>query len=268
MTSLARRLASLITIADPDVRLWRLAVIANGGWVSPLRLAVVAAFVAAEKASGAWSLTDDYWIFWAENAIQALTSLKQRRLAVAVNSPVFTPDRDWALNGTTSYIDTGFIPSSHAVAMGPSSIHAEVYERTNTNSANDAIGTFGTTSRVTVIGPRNGNNMNGVANSNAGGFALTVPTSVGLSQVGRTGATLSDYYGAKDGIDLVNVTPPTVLGPSLSPLSFFVGGSNNGSLVRQRACQVGYLSVGAALSGAQRLARSNNVQAWKTSVGA
>jgi hypothetical protein len=48
-----------------------------------------------------------------------------------------------------------------------------------------------------------------------------------------------------------------------------VGAFNNiGTPAVFKASSYGYASVGAALSGAQRLARYTNVQAWATSVGA
>lgn len=53
---------------DADVLAWRDAVVANGGSVSLARLIVVDRFVFNEKASGTWTLTDDYLGFWAENA--------------------------------------------------------------------------------------------------------------------------------------------------------------------------------------------------------
>ena len=252
---------------DADALLWRDAVVTNGGTVSADRLAIISTFIVAEKVAGTWALTDDYWGFWAENAVQALTSLKQRRLATAVNTPTFTTDRDYAFNGSTQYVDTGFVPSTHAVAMGVNSVHAEVYERTNTTAANaDAMGAFGTSSRLIVIIPRNATTMSVTGNANAGNYTLGSADSRGLSQGGRFAATLTDIYGAKNGVDLVNSALPTVLGASLPPLSIFAGGSNNGALVRPRACSVGYLAVGAALSAAQRLARYNNVQAWASAL--
>lgn len=253
---------------DADVLAWQSAVVANGGSVSLARLIIVDQFVFSEKASGCWALTDDYLGLWAENSAQALTSLKQRRLATAINSPVFTVDRDYTFNGSTSYVNSGFVPSTHALAMVTNSIHAEVYERTNTTGATDTMGSLDTSSRTILIQARSGGSMNGTGNSNAGAFTLGTANSQGLSQVGRSGATTGDQYGAKNGVDLVTATPPTVLGASLPTLSFFIGGSNNGSLVRARTCSVGYVAWGAALNGIQRLARYNNVQAWATSVGA
>ena len=74
---------------DADVLSWRDAVVANGGSVSLARQIVVDQFVFSEKEAGNWALTDDYLGLWAENAAQALTSLKQRRLATALQEQAF-----------------------------------------------------------------------------------------------------------------------------------------------------------------------------------
>lgn len=254
---------------DNDVSLWAAAVVANGGTVSDNRLRIVNNFIQKEKVSGAWALTDDYLGFWAENAIQGLTSLKQRRLAVAVNTPTFTTNRNYVFNGTTNYVDTGFIPSTHAVAMALSSTHAEVYERTNVNGTNGSLGANSGSNRAIATFPRDGSNVLVAANGLGAVYTLSPLTSAGLTQFGRNGATTADVYGAKNGSNLVQTSPHTSLGASLPSDSFFVGGVNLlGALNLPRAASVGYTAWGAALTSAQRLARYTNVQAWATSVGA
>lgn len=254
---------------DADVLAWRDAVMANGGAVSLARLIVVDQFIFNEKTAGLWALTDDYLGFWAENPTQALTSLKQRRLATAVNSPTFTADRDYAFNGTTSYADTGFVPGSHALAMSASSMHAEVYERTNVNSAASSLGVNSGSSRAINVLPRDAGVVRVAANGIGAIYILSPTTSAGLTQFGRNGDTVNDVYGAKNGVDLVQTAPQSLLGASLPSHSFYVGGANvSGSLSQARAASVGYMAWGAALTGGQRLARYGNVQAWATSVGA
>lgn len=256
---------------DDDVLLWRDAVVTNGGTVSAGRLAIVSVFVSSEKASGAWALTDDYWGLWAESAIQALTSLKQLRLAVATNSPTFTVDRGYVFNGTTNYLDTGFVPATHAVAMAATSIHAEIYERTNVNGSSNvtSFGTTSTSNRSIRVNPRGTNSAYLGAGSTNGTFTLPSANSQGLTQTGRDGAAVTNVYGARNGVDMTRAVNPSALGASLSIYSFYVGAYNNsGTATGLRAASAGFASCGAALSQAQRLARYNAVQAWATSVGA
>lgn len=254
---------------DTDTIAWWNAVIANGNNVSASRLSIVNTFIVAEKNAGLWTLTDDYWGFFAENSIQGLTSLKQRRLAVAVNTPTFTTDRGYDTNGTTSYVNLVFVPSTDALSMTVNSTHAEIYERSNVSANANAMGVGSTSARAFSVVPRNVGNANGAANSNSGTFTLPAADSRGLTQFGRNGSLVTDLYGAKNGVDMTRTVNPTLVGTPLPAHNFVVGAFNNaGSIISLRASSYGYASVGAALSGAQRLARYTNVQAWATSVGA
>jgi hypothetical protein len=254
---------------DADVLAWRDAVVANGGSVSLARLIVVDQFIFSEKAAGNWTLTDDYLGLWAENAPQALTSLKQRRLGSAVNSPVFTVDRQYAFDGSTSYIDTGFVPSIHALSMTTDSVHAEVYERSNLSGSTTSMGVNSSGARQIRILARNGSSTTGYANCNPATFTLSSNTSLGLTQIGRSSSALTDAYGAKNGVTMTRTADPSGVGPSLPAHSLYIGGLNNqGILANGRACTVGFAAWGAALAGGQCLARYNAVQEWATSVGA
>jgi hypothetical protein len=251
-------------------RLWADAVVANGGTVSSERLAIVSAFIRAETAMGRWALTDDYWGLWAENEAQALTSLRQLRLATAVAAPTFTPDRGYVFNGVTQYIDTGFVPSTHAIAMTLNSVHAEVYERTNLSDGNNiSFGGGSGSNRSVAVAPRAASACRGFSNSSFAAFTLPAADSRGLTQMGRAGAATTDAYGAKNGVNMTRTSAPAALGASLPAHSFYIGAFDSaGVLSSARAASVGYTAAGAALSEAQRLARYNAVQAWAVSVGA
>lgn len=266
---LNRALGGASRAFDTDVLSWRDAVVANGGSVSLARLIVVDQFVFSEKAAGTWALTDDYWGFWAENAAQALTSLKQRRLATAVNTPTFTADRDYTFDGSTNYIDTGFVPSTHAVAMTGTSQRIGVYERTNVNAARNAIGCSATASRRMTLTPRSGTaafaNLNTAGGTN--GLALWTVDSRGFKAVSRAGGSLT-VKGYDRGVVLPDAVAGSV-GTTLPEYSVFIGGVNDtGLLSSARASAVGFAVVGAPLSDAQELAQYNAMQAWATSVGA
>jgi hypothetical protein len=252
---------------DPDVLLWRDAVVTNGGTVSAVRLSVVDTFIRAEKASGTWTLTDDYWGFWAENAVQALTSLKQRRLATAVNSPTFTANAGYAFDGTTNYLNTGFIPSSHAVAMTATNARSAVYERTNVATSRYSLGVVVAGNRSLTVAPRvSGVVANGNAMSSNIAYDLPSADSRGLLSVGRDGSATP---GHKNGVVLVGTNTPTLSALGLPDLAIFVGGYNAAGVVTTpRACSVGFVCWGAAMSDAQNLAQYNAVQAFATAVGA
>lgn len=251
---------------DLDALLWRNAVVANGGTVSAGRLDIVSAFIVTEKASGCWALTDDYWGFWAENEIQALTSLKQRRLATAVNSPTFTADRGYAFNGTTQYLDTGFIPSTHAVAMTGTNLRIGVYERTNVGANGVAAGAYNSVTQSVMLTPRiSGNITRARLNSSDGETGATITDSRGLKAAQRNGTAYAAY---NNGSPLALSTPSST-GSNLPTVDIYIGAYNNaGSAAGFRAVSTGFAVVGGPLSDAQELAQYNAVQAWATAVGA
>jgi len=254
---------------DADVLSWETSVIANGGSVSLARRIIVDQFIYSEKASGAWALTDDYIGLWAENSTQALISLKRRILAVAYNTPTFTVDRGYATDGVTSYIDTLYTPVTDALAMTSSSNHFEIYERSEVNVNAYSGGAENTSNRRISIRSRVGTVAYVTGNSQVGTFTLPIASSLGLTQGGRNGGLVTDVYGAKNGVDMVRTADPPAVGASLPINSIFIGGYNNlGTLISPKASSFGFVSYGAALTGTQRLARYNNVQAWATAVGA
>lgn len=254
---------------DPSLAAYLAAAVANGGAPTPAYESAVSQFISAEKAAGLWDLTDDYLPLWAPDAATALTSLKQLRLATVTAAPTFTADRGYAFNGTTQFINTGFVPSTHAVTMTLNSTHAEVYERTNVSSTASSLGANSGSNRAIVVFPRDASTVLVAANGVGGVYTLSPLTSAGLTQFGRNGATTADVYGAKNGVNLTQTSPLTALGASLPSNSFYVGGVNlSGSLFQARAASVGYVAWGASLTGAQRLARYTNVQAFATAVGA
>jgi hypothetical protein len=250
---------------DNDVRLWAAAVAANGGSVSKARASRISKFVAAEKAAGTWALTDDYWLLWAENGVQALTSLKQRRLATAVNSPTFAADRGYTFDGATNYLDTGFIASTHGILLTGTDMRLTVYERTDVSANAYSLGASNSASRNIRMRARVGANMVGDLNSGAASF--TMADSRGYTAISRAGGgtTMKAY---KNGAELADVTGLTV-GTSPATFSILIGAnSNSGTPASFRGAAIGLCAVGAPLSAAQELAQYNAIQSFATSVGA
>lgn len=255
---------------DFDVLAYRASIQGNGGTVSDARMAVINTFVTAEKVSGAWALTDDYWALWAESETQALTSLKQRRLATVTAAPTFTTDRGYDFNGSTQCINTGFIPSTHKVALTGTSYRLASYERTNLAAGNVNCGVSDGTS-TTWVGPRSGATANLVRANASGNVVYTLPgaESRGLSAVSLSGNTLSDHKSYKDGSPLVYASGSPTFTNTLPAFALYIGGANvSGTLTFPRASSIGFVAIGAALSAAQELAQHNAVQAFAAAVGA
>jgi hypothetical protein len=257
---------SRLLVHDPDVTAWVAEVVSNGGTVSNNRRQLVDRFVAAEKLSGAWSLTDDYWALWGEDSVQALTSLKQRRLATAINSPTFTADRGYAFDGVTNYVNTSFVPSTHAIAMTGTNLRIAVYERTNLSLTGVfAAGTRNGSTQIFRLNPRRASTgtMQASVNHNPD-FGGVVPNSRGYSSAGFNGS----IYEYKNGV-FVDPGPTGTTGTLLCTHPISIGAYNNlGVIAGFRGASEGFVAVGATLTAAQELAQYTAVQAWATSIGA
>lgn len=255
---------------DSDVLSWRDSVVANGGSVSLARLIVVDQFVFSEKASGTWALTDDYWGFWAENAIQALTSLKQRRLATAVNSPTFTTDRGYAGDGVTSYINLVFDCSVDGINCTGTNQRIGGYERTNVASGGATVSVVNSSTQALTLVNRSavGTTAIGRQNFANASFTLSPQDSRGLKASSRAGGgTASLMYDR--GVRLTDVTGLTVGSAAPTGALYAMAQNNGGAANGFRPCSLGFVVVGGSLaSDAREAAQSANVQGWATSVGA
>jgi hypothetical protein len=252
---------------DSDLARWADAVVANGGTVSVARALIVGQFIGTEKDSGAWALTDDYWVLWAEGEAQALTSLKQRRLATAVATPTFTTDRGYAFNGTSQYLNTGFIPGTHGINCTGTNQRLGVYERTNVSASGFSAGTLD--SATVVLGVLNRNAAVATGRTNAAGvnFTLGTANSQGLKATSRAGGGTTMKMFDR-GVKLTDGTA-TSPGSTAPTRALYIAAVNNaGTASSFRAASTGFVVIGGPLSDAQELAHYNAVQAFATSVGA
>ena len=261
-------LSTGITASEIILNLWYAAVVANGGTVSAARLAIINAFIAAEIAAGIWPLMDDYFPSWGENAPQALTSLKQRRLATVTAAPTFTADRGYVFNGTSNFINTGFVPSTHAVVMTGTNLRLAVYERTNVSANTTTAGVQSVSPVQLAIRARSGSGANTFVNVQIN-FTLGVADSRGYLAASRNGADDTTCFAYKNGAaQTLNITTPPY-GTTLPTHALYIGARNNaGTADTFRACSVGFVAAGAQLSAAQEAAQYANVQAWATAIGA
>lgn len=254
---------------DADARLWASAVQANGGTVSFARRLKISTLIRSLKAGGNWALTDDLWLLVAENATQALTSLKQRRLATVTAAPTFTTDAGYAFNGTTQYIDTGFVPSTHSVVGSTNDNRIAGYERTNVNANTYLAGTNSGSNRTIGLRPRVTASVFTSNNSAAATFTLAVSDSRGYTSGSRNTADTTGVVAYKNAVAMTRAADPAGFGASLPSHSLYIGAQNNsGTAATFRASTIGLVLVGATLTQAQETAEYNAVQAFMTAVGA
>ena len=253
---------------DVDVNAWVSAVRLAGGAISSARLLLINNLVTNLKSAGVWGLTDDIWLLAAENAVQALISLKQLRTATAVNSPTFTTDRGYTFNGTTNYINTGFIPGTHAVVMTGTNLRAGTYETTNLSGSSTSIGAVNFSTQCINIIPRNPTDLYGVQldNQATGTSGTSVTDSRGLFAGSRN---VTDIVGYKNG-NLITPAAAGILGSVLPTATIYIGAyqNNAGAAANFRGATEALGFVGASLTATQELIFYNVIQAHMTAIGA
>lgn len=256
-------------LADQNAQMHADAVRTAGGLYSAPRLRISSTFFRSEKNSGAFQNSDDYWMLWGENEIQALMSLKQLRLAAAIASPTFTANRGYTFNGTTQYLTTGFIPGTHAVAMTGTNLRIAVYERTNITFNSYAAGVTDSAGSNLSIRPRSSGSCFANTNSATVTYTLPVATSAGYMAGGRNGADAAACAAFKNGVAMTQ-TAATTFGTVLPTRELYIGCLNNaGTPGTFRSCFVGLICVGASLGVAGlELDHYNAVQTIAASVGA
>lgn len=248
---------------------WKNKVVALGGTVSDLVFNIVVDFIAAEKATHLWFLTDDYWPLWGENTIQSSVSLKRRVVIEWFGEPIHTPNFGRTFDGITQYGDTKFNPSLHAVAMAGDDLSLSVYEVVNLGAspAASSAGVADSSVRNLFINPRSSANaLVAVVNCSNTVFATGITTSVGLSMVQHAPGPVFESF--KSGVSLGNVSPDSV-GTVLPTRNIYIGAINNAGVAGSlRAAAIGFVCVGASLDGTQAQARSDNIHAWAAAIGA
>jgi hypothetical protein len=249
---------------DPDAVRWIAAVGESN--VSPARGRLISDTIRALKGAGVWTDLDFLPVLAAENAASALVDWKARKAMTAVNTPTFTADQGYAFNGTTSYLNTGFIPSTDCVAATGTSFMMGVYERVDVNTSGRAFGANVSTSQVAHILPRSGTNTTAAMNAAGATFVTGVADSRGLTVAGASGTAGSGYKNGAAGASPTLTTP----GSSLVNIALFIGGYNQAAaLTLPRATTLGYCLFGRnAWTAAQHASFYAAMQSYMSRIGA
>jgi len=249
---------------DPDAARWIAAVGQSN--VSPARGRLISDTIRALKGAGVWTDLDFLPVLAAENAASALVDWKARKAMTAVNTPTFTADQGYAFNGTTSYLNTGFIPSTDCVAATGASFMMGVYERTDVSIINRAMGAFVTTAQSAILTPRNGSNAQAGLNAANAAVVTGLSDSRGLTVAQTNGTNGAGYKNGVAGATPTLTTP----GSSLVNIALFLGGYNQaGSLTSPRASTLGYALFGRnGWSATQHASFYAAMQSYMSRIGA
>jgi hypothetical protein len=246
---------------DADTNAWETAVVGAGGSVSAARKGQVNTLILGLKADGVWTLLDRLWLFAAESSTQALRDLVARSAATAVDNPTFTTDRGFTGNGSSSYINTGYVPSTHKVALAQDSAHLSLY--TTAFTTNAVFGFGGANPQLHIHAPFSDGKFYARMNANGGagkGAALTTGLYIG----DRSAAGAIAY--ARNGADIGTDTEASTGVPSSA---LYIGAMNdNGTAAGFDVSRHGAASIGGSLGAAGRAALSSRLNAYMSAIGA
>lgn len=218
------------------------------------------AYVLALKAAGIWALLDVLYVF-ATNGDSNYATLNWKAPTLfqcaKVNSPTFTANLGFNGNGTTSYLNTTWIPSVNGVnyVLNNSSFGGQV--NTDQAAANDIV--YGATTGVNtsyLITKRLADSQAQWFINNNVGVGTGAAASTGLFHVKRIDAINISAY--RNGVLIASVAGGSSGRPATS---FFIGGrSDTGVLTLPSSKQIANFWAGAGLNGLE----AANYNAWNT----
>jgi hypothetical protein len=246
---------------DPATTAWVNQVITNGGSVSAGRKTVVDTLITGLKTDGLWTKLDRLWLLAAENSQSALTDLVALASATPVNSPTFTVDRGYASNGTTSYLNSNFNPST-ATLYKQNDAHYSVYTRQNTAGSNIWQGCY---DGVCIIQMLQVNGSQYYMGINTNGGDTFNGSGAGMLVVIRRSSLAEEMFQNGSSI----YTNPSNASAALANLNVFICARNNqGTADSFDTDQIAASSWGNQLSATQAANLSSRINTYMTSVGA
>lgn len=219
--------------------------------------------IVALKAAGVWDKMDVLYIHAAHDAQAARLNWKSTSFnSTAVNSPTFTTDRGYAGDGATSYLDSGYNPTTAGGVFAQNSGHMGVWVGTDVNSGTQ----YDLGYARARLNARNGSTAAGMFNSTAlGSFTISPTTSIGHTCWSR--ALSTEVEASKDGVALTNSATTSAANINLPfyILAYATSGPapTNYSTRRNQAAH-----WGSHLTSAERTSTYNAIAAYMTAVGA
>jgi hypothetical protein len=231
-------------------------------------ISAVNTFIRQCKADGNWTLLDRFWLFAQDVQANAKVSIPNPTSTqiTEVNAPAWSANNGYTSNGTTSYLNSNYNPSTNGVnyVQNSGSIHLKI--QTNTASGVQVemgVGDMANVNPGTWIWSRaftnlsglriNGNTTLTAANADASGFYQSIRNASNARALYMNGVLLSSDAAASTGLPNGNIYIGCVLG------------TNTGQPVNFSDRQISLAGIG---SGAMDVVKFYNaISALATSIG-
>jgi hypothetical protein len=218
------------------------------------------------RSSGVLSKLDILWIAGADSATTRTNLVQASFGLTAVASPSFTADRGFTSDGVSSYLDSGFTPSTAGGNYSQNSASAGTWALTAPD-ANKTCGANTGGTGAAFLRPYQGaahNDFNSVANANTSDSTLGAG-GAGFAAYSRTlAASYKQYFS---GVSVGTISRVSTGNPSAK--FFFCASSDNLNAVNAPTTgQIAMGFVGGGLSDAEVLSLYNAASAYLVGVGA
>ena len=219
--------------------------------------------------SGGGSILDGLYIFATNSTTTANLNICGTNYGLTSSAaPTFTADHGYTGNGTTMYLDTGFVPSTAGGNTTQNSASFGVYDLTN--RAADSSVQLGASASGTIYSYIATRDASTTMNTDLNGASFPSVTSnsvsQGLTSVSRTGAGTISVYKNGSSTALGSPTDSSTGLPTSSYTFFAMNGSIGGATsFTSDQLAAGYF--GAGITGAQHLLISNRINAYMTELG-
>jgi len=220
--------------------------------------------IVAGKAHGWWTKMDVFYVFAVgTNSTDARLNWKSSSYTASnVNSVSWVAYRGFTGNGSTSYLNTTYTPSTNGVNYTLNSASGGVYSRTNSNLSVVDMGSSLTIGNDRLeLAIRYGNVFYGFVNSGQGTVASS--DSSGLFVASRTASNV--FFLSRNGSVIAN---PNTASSSLASLPVYICGGNLGGLTAPSTRQYAAAFMGGGLTPTESADLSTDLNAYMTAVGA
>jgi len=219
------------------------------------------------KTDGVWTLLDEVQMYAAHTEADGLLGWKNLVNATSVNSPTFTTDRGIAGDASTSYINTGFNPSTHGSQYQQNSASMGVYLNAGTDTAATvfAVGCASGTNN-TIIAPRISSNrplLRVNDDTSAIGANGSSTTRLGFSVANRSTSTATQFY--KNGSSIATGGVTSTARPNAV---VYACGYNNSGFSSGLDNRVALVVFGASMDATQQSNLSSRMITLLTAIGA
>lgn len=222
--------------------------------ITPARAIIVDSLIKKLKADTCWTTYDAVYVLAAEDSNQAKIEWTMQKTAykiTTVNSPTFTVNKGYASNGTSSFLKTGFVPST-ATHSSLNDIQTSIYCQTNVLESKFDFGCK--TTAWLGLDLRDGGSCY-IMTNDANFVSVANSTSIGYWQANRVSSSHAILY--KNGVSFSDKTSDNSnTTPNVEAYISSVNGDGNFSTK-----QYSIVTFGSSMS-AYRTSRSNLDWEW------